>query len=203
MTKTEVVEKIRQVISVEPRVDEDDRDIFCDLNGLLFFCVSGSENDFKVVYNDGGDGCLEPLDDVENLSFETLPESVVENLALARKAGTFTVPAGAVSLEGFDYFPGGKWDCGRLSLEADTPLGPLVWEEVIPGPRHSEDSHELQVTLNGKEIDMFKHDLHHDFEPPNKAGKWADKFATSRDELEEDLKDWFDFHRLVLAALIN
>jgi len=197
MTKTEVVEKIRQVIGVEPRPEDKYGIIDFELNGVFLVNVSGDADYVNINFYDGA-SCV-----ADNFDFAILPESIEENLALARKAGTFTVPEGAVSLTGFDYYPGGKWHCGRLSLEADTPLGPLVWEEVIPGPRHGEDSHELQVTLNGKEIDLYEHDLHHDFEPPNKEGKWADKFAASRDELEEDLKGWFDFHRLVLAALIN
>lgn len=107
----------------------------------------------------------------------------------------------AVTLTSFDYSPGDKWSCGYLSLEADTPLGALVWEEVVPGPRHSDDSAELRVTLKGKEIPLDYISL--DFEPPGKPGKWADKFGASGDELEAELKSWFDSCRSTLATLIE
>lgn len=196
MTKAEVVERIRQVIAVEPRRENKYGIVDFELNGVFLISVSGDTDYVNISFNNAGCGA-------ENFDFERLTESLKEKLARARKAGTFTVPEGAVSLTGFDYYPGRKSDSGHLSLEADTPLGLLVWEEVIPGPWDGEDSHELQFTLNGKEVDLYKHDLYHDFEPPNKKGKWADKFAASRDELEKELNDWFDFHRLVLAALVN
>jgi len=196
MTKAEVVERIRQVIAVEPRRENKYGIVDFELNGVFLISVSGDTDYVSINFNDGGCGA-------ENFDFERLTESLKEKLALARKAGTFTVPEAAVSLTGFDYYPGRKSDSGHFSLEADTPLGLLVWKEVIPGPWDGEDSHELQVTLNGKEVDLYKHDLHHDFEPPNKQGKWAEKFAASRDELEKELNDWFDSHRLVLAALAN
>ena len=87
-----------------------------------------------------------------------------------------------VVLTSFDYSPGDKWSCGHLNLEADTPLGALVWEEVVPGPRQGDDSAELRVTLGGKDIPEDYIDLN--FEPPGRPGKWADQFDASGKKVE-------------------
>ena len=97
------------------------------------------------------------------------------------------------------YAPGGKWDCGVLRFTADTELGTFTWDEVVPGPRHSEDSGSLVAKLNGAEITCDElDDL--DFEPPNKEGRWADKFAETAEEIvAEQLSAWLESCRAVLA----
>jgi hypothetical protein len=106
------------------------------------------------------------------------------------------------NLTEFDYGPGGKWDCGHLNLTAETPLGQLVWKEVIPGPRHSEDSRELTVTLNGVELAVWDDDIPLDFEPPGKPGKWADQFAASESEVAETLEAWYEGNEELLRKLV-
>jgi hypothetical protein len=107
-----------------------------------------------------------------------------------------------VKLTSFEYSPGGKWSCGSLKLTATTPLGPLVWSEVVPGPRHDEDSAELVVTVDGVEVDLCDNGIELNFEPPGKPGKWADLFSASRDEVEETLQAWFEAVKVKLEALV-
>ena len=79
-----------------------------------------------------------------------------------------------ITISDFDYEPGGKWDCGHLNFTAATPFGDLEWEEVIPGPRHGEDSASVTVTLDGDDVSDLFCDL--DFEAPREEGRWADEF---------------------------
>lgn len=81
---------------------------------------------------------------------------------------------GTITISDFDYEPGGKWDCGHLNFTAATPFGDLVWEEVIQGPRHGEDSASVTVTLDGDDVSDLFCDL--DFEAPREEGRWADEF---------------------------
>ena len=94
-------------------------------------------------------------------------------------------------------------DCGHLRLEATTPIGKLVWNEIVPGPRHGEDSRELTVTLNEVEIDLCDNNIELDFEPPCKQGKWSELFADSGQEVGKQLEDWFTSHEETLRSLTN
>ena len=109
---------------------------------------------------------------------------------------------GEVKLTSFEYSPGDKWSCGSLKLTAVTPLGSFVWSEVVPGPRHGEDSAELVVTVDGVEVDLCGNGIELDFEPPGKPGKWADLFSESRDEVEETLQAWFEAVKVELEILV-
>ncbi len=108
----------------------------------------------------------------------------------------------AVKLTTFYYAPGDKWSCGHLNLTAETPLGLFKWKEVVPGPRHGEDSAELTVTLAGKELNLDHYD-HLDFEPPRQDGKWATLFACSRDAVEATLQAWFEDARPALLEFLE
>ena len=207
MNKTETVQRLREAIGVEPR--EEDGAVFFELTGVYLCDVSGDEEypklnyatEFKPLTNDGGH--LQRL--LEK------PESILKflgkKLKFALKARNVTVPEGDVSLTKFEYRPGGKWECGVLNLEASTPLGPFVWEEVVPGPRHGDVSAELIVTLNGVKLDfdeLYEYGLEElDFEPPGKPGKRADQFAGSRDVVAEDLTAWFRKAQRLLALVVS
>lgn len=110
---------------------------------------------------------------------------------------------GKTNLTQFDYSPGDKWSCGYLNLKAKTPLGLFEWNEVVPGPRHSEESRELTVKLNGHEIDMETIPGYLNFEPPGKDGKWADLFAASRDDVQADLEAWFEDSEAALVECLE
>lgn len=107
-----------------------------------------------------------------------------------------------VKLTSFDYEPGSKWDCGHLNLKADTPLGPLTWDQRVPGPRHGEDHAELVVTLAGHVLDPDHYD-YVDLEPPNKEGKWARRFAENPQEVAEELSAWFEDAREGLQEFLE
>lgn len=99
-----------------------------------------------------------------------------------------------VTIKNFKYAPGGKWECGILHFDAETPLGPVTWRETIPGPRHGSDSAKLEFKLNGKELSDEVEPP--DFEPPNKDGKRADKFRESGElEIAEELGAWLDAYK--------
>jgi hypothetical protein len=227
VNKTETVQRLREAIGVEPR--EKGGAVFFELDGVYLCDVSGDEDwpelnyatKFKPLVNDGGPLGLESLlEKPESILKFLLAESsngarLRKKLEFALKAKiegalahrNVTVPDGDVSLTKFEYRPGGKWECGVLNLEASTPLGPFVWEEVVPGPRHGDVSAELIVTLNGVKLDfdeLYEYGLAElDFEPPRKPGKRADQFAGSRDVVAEDLTAWFRKAQRLLALVVG
>ena len=101
-----------------------------------------------------------------------------------------------VTVTSFEYQPGGKWECAVLNFTAETPVGTVVWEEVVPGPRHGEDAASTTVTVGGKELHQCDSrgscvlDFP-DFEAPNKEGRWAERFREEGLELvRERLEEW-------------
>ena len=110
-----------------------------------------------------------------------------------------------VELKELEYTPGGKWDCGVFNFKAETEFGLFEWDEVVPGPRHGEDSATLLVKLAGYEIDLggpIYAGL--DFEPPSSPGRWASQFSESAgDDVLELLGAWLEEHREALTALVG
>ncbi len=121
---------------------------------------------------------------------------------------------GPITIRNFEYEPGGKWECGILNFDADTPIGVISWREIIPGPRHGEDAAELDMKLNGNDVDIYEpgtttcyQDFDYpDFEPPNNAGKRAKKFKTEgKAEIAEILEKWIEEnknHEAIARALV-
>lgn len=100
-----------------------------------------------------------------------------------------------VTVRNFEYAPGGKWECGVLNFDAYTSIGIISWRETIPGPRHSPDSAEVIVRLNGKKIDTNEIEPP-DLEPPNKEGKRAAAFRKEgQTEIAAALKSWVETHK--------
>jgi hypothetical protein len=196
LDKATAVQKVREALGIEP-VEQHDVAFF-ELNGVYLCHVSGADRseESTLGFRHGG---VNP----DYFDWDRLIVKLKDQLELGRKAANVTAPEGEVTLTDFEYQPGGKWDCGVLNLKADTPLGPFTWEEVVPGPRHGDDHAELTVTLNGVELDLWKHGLELDFEPPNKEGKWADKFADSEGEVAEQLAAWFEANKSLLAVLVS
>lgn len=104
-----------------------------------------------------------------------------------------------VKLLTFNYAPGDEWSCGHLNLTAETPLGLFEWKQVVPGPRHGDDSAELTVTLAGHELEDCEG---LDFEPPNKEGKWSKLFKNSQDDVEKTLQAWYELSEPELRELV-
>jgi hypothetical protein len=99
------------------------------------------------------------------------------------------------------YGPGDKWSCGALEFEADTPLGVLTYESVLPGPRHSEDSFEVTMTLGGVNLEDCV--TYPEFEAPGKPGRWADEFAEgAEEEVQSTVSAWFESYKNELAAYL-
>lgn len=106
-----------------------------------------------------------------------------------------------VEVTNFEYEPGGKWDCGTLWFDAQTPLDLFTWREVVPGPRHCEDDAELEFKLNGNEMSEYEPDAtacyrdfsFPNFEPPNKPGRDADNFnKNGTDLITEVFSAWLE-----------
>jgi hypothetical protein len=192
VNKQEAIQKVQEILGFEPTVVGGNADF--TLNGVWLASVNGPDDSPGVNYRCGGVSVNHT--DLDRLFSDHLGERV----AFARRCGEVEVPEGSLTLTSFEYSPGGKWDCGSLRLEADTPLGKLVWDEVVPGPRHGEDHHELTVTLNGHEVNDDFLDFP-DFEPPGKDGKWADAFAESEAEVRALLACWYDENKRELAVL--
>ena len=74
-----------------------------------------------------------------------------------------------IKVKDINWTPGGKWECGEFTFTADTPIGEIRYEEIIPGPRHSEDHAEQHVWLNGEEVDLDLADFP-DITIPNRDG---------------------------------
>jgi len=130
------------------------------------------------------------------------------------KGGADTPPGGEkerrlmseVKLTSYDYYPGDKWDLGRFEFEFETPLGDLVYEESLPGPRHSEDSGELTVKLNGVDLSSWasEHEgVYPEFEAPGKSGRWSDQFAAGlEEEVKSTVEAWFEACKGELADFL-
>lgn len=195
MNQTEAAQKVSEILGLQPVLK--DKILWFELNGIDLCHVSGPEESPTVCSKHSGTN-------PDYLDWDRFAKRMQKELQLAQKVGAVTVPEGSVVIEEFDYSPGGKWECGHLNIDATTPLGKLEWREIIPGPRHGDDSHDLTVTINGVEIDMYSGAVAElDFEPPGKEGRWSEQFAESEDEVACTLDDWYQCHAAILAVLVS
>ena len=110
-----------------------------------------------------------------------------------------------VELKWVDYSPGDKWSYGRLEFEFSTPLGSLVYKELIPGPRHG-DGGEVTVELGGVNLSGWVKEfdgVYPEFEAPGNPGRWAEAFEAGVEaEVESTVKSWFEASKEELADFL-
>jgi len=197
ITLSDAVAKIEQVLGITPDHYDNDEAVYT-INDVFIGTARGAgEHTYAAFRFNNRFHRIDTLHDWHD-RYRTRLDDLIK---LARR--DIDVPA-KIDIELFDvvdYHPGGKWDCGHFEFSADTTIGTVSWDEVIPGPRHGEDNHELTIKLNGVELDTELLSLEPlpDFDPPGKPGKWADKFkATIDEDGPELLRDWLDANAAVL-----
>ena len=110
-----------------------------------------------------------------------------------------------VKRKSVEYYPGDKWDFGCLAFEFSTPLGDLVYEESLPGPRHGGDG-EVTVTLDGVNLGRWVREfegVYPEFEAPGTPGRWSDVFAAGvEEEVKSTVEEWFEASKEELADFL-
>ena len=199
MTLAEVITKIDELFGLKPTTQSENGASFSQ-NGFFILSLSRAGDHVNMTIP----SCTFTLDDSGIRADCQISESIKQRIARTQKP--VIVPDYiVVTIQNLRYEPGSKWDCGIFEFDADTSFGKLEWREVLPGPRHSDESHELSVKLNGVELtnrDEYFPSLP-DYEAPGSPGRWADKFAEIiPDEAGDTLHAWLTaFKADVVLAL--
>jgi hypothetical protein len=201
VTFQEAIDKVKELLGLDPSGIEDNIATYRHKGEWLFNINYSPATDMwtaSTTINRHG-RCT----NVDYLDWPGLVKYVQGKLDFLNRPATVPDEVIVELVDSVVYEPGGKWDCGILQFTLNTNLGRIEWDEVIPGPRHGDDSAETTLKIDGQVIDCDELELDlPDFEAPGKPGRWADEFASSADaEIPETMRAWLEANKQVLARV--